>query len=366
MFANLAKQIFAKLSRKNSGQHEKQVKVCPLALSRIQIFDSGGFVPCCHPYLTKEYFALKGHTDLWNGPQAQALRQSFIDGNPKYCKLDYCGMKLLTIDELQKNAKLLHIHPDNILAMSKGSAQMPQGPAIINIAVDPRCNLACPSCRPEHIHDLGADKLVEINLAKNYLNAIKDSVKVLLLGHDGEVLFSPFLRELLKEATPSRFPQLEYTDLITNGLLYDEKNLQSLLPGSAYIKKIQLSIDAGTKDTYALTRGGDWSRLMRNLAFISEQRKSGQLWNVKLNFVVQRANFESIPDCIKLVHQFGFDRLSLYQIENWKRGKFKDFKSMDVMDPENPDFSKALEIIKLAKKDPKVVSHLKIAKELVS
>jgi hypothetical protein len=60
--------------------------------------------------------------------------------------------------------------------------------------------------------------------------------------------------------------------IITNGNLLDEK-LWKQMKATPYIKVIEISIDASTKDTYEnKTRlNGNWDRLINNLTFLATQ-----------------------------------------------------------------------------------------------
>ena len=97
-------------------------------------------------------------------------------------------------------------------------------------------------------------------------------------------------------------------DLQTNGLLmassWDELQLDGL------VDRVYVSIDATRAPTYeAVRRGGSFARLLDNLAFAAEKRRSGLINHVRLDFVVQTLNFREMPEAVELVQRFGFDGL---------------------------------------------------------
>jgi sulfatase maturation enzyme AslB (radical SAM superfamily) len=231
VFIALAKKVGLGLR----SQAEK--RVCPLPFSRIQLFDSGGYMPCNHQFLREGYFKLKTDEDLWNGRQAQALRNSFYDGSKRFCKLEYCNQKLVGENELEAVSQVYGISEANIEAVRQKNPILPEGPGSVNIAVDPRCNLACAICRPEKIELLDDDKRFDIAVAEKYLHANRESIRILVVGRDGEPLFSPYLRQLVKEATAKKFPKLLSIELITNGLLFNSETYQELRPGAERIDR---------------------------------------------------------------------------------------------------------------------------------
>ena len=66
------------------------------------------------------------------------------------------------------------------------------------------------------------------------------------------------------------------------------------------ITSIDISIDAGDKETYERVRkGGEWDLLIENLDFLHTLKKD---WIVNLNMVVHKNNMNSIADKIIKYH----------------------------------------------------------------
>ena len=101
-------------------------------------------------------------------------------------------------------------------------------------------------------------------------------------------------------------------------MLFDEPHWRRL--GNIHACKhidAYISLDAGCEATYRQTRrGGNWTKLMRNLDFIARLRDSGVLKCVRLDMVVQDNNFRDIPDFIGIARQHDF-HCELMRIVNW-------------------------------------------------
>jgi len=346
----------------------KQVKVCPFPFSKVdvnyvnEIFE---YVPCCSSWLTDEYHQLFKHENLnpsneklhlrvWNNKQAQELRKSIYDGSYKYCRVDRCNKPLVTISEIKnKDSDYFEtpISDENVAAVLEGRLEMPSGPTSISLSTDLKCNLACPTCRntqvsvslPHHVHFIQKElQLVMHN---------RESIEVIKLANSGEVFFSKEQRELLKSINRFDFPKLKYIFIVTNALLLNQQNYDQLFPGTSFIKKVAISIDAGDEDTYKVTRGGDWNRLLKNLEWIQMMRQKEEFLTVTFLFVVRKANFRSIDNFIKLGEKYGIDLFEFIEFDNWNdlyalMDPLKiDYKDEAIHIPGHPLRSELVEIL---------------------
>ncbi|MGZ3672619.1 MAG: radical SAM protein, partial [Bdellovibrionota bacterium] len=315
-------------------------RICPMPFTRKEIRGSGPFVPCCSPWLTPEYFSLETGADSWNGPQAQALRESVLNGSYRYCRRDICQTSYFTYDQLPQLSNPegeFYLSPRNLSATQTGSLLLPEGPSDAVITADTRCNLACPSCRTEKITSLDAEGAARIESAKKELQSI--ALRRLRIAGDGEPLFSPFLREVIQGL--DQYPELKIVELHTNGILLDEDCLRKLGPGSGKINRLFVSIDAATPETYKQVRGGDWDRLLKNL------RWAGGLGleSFVLMFVYRRANFREMPLFVKLAKEVGADSACFSPFMPWERAGGLSYQDEAVHLPGHPDHEEFLALL---------------------
>lgn len=334
-------------------------KICPHPFSQMDMPAYGPFVPCCYTWLTDEYYALEpreyysslhGKHDAWSGPGATALRKAVLKGDYRYCRRDICQTKLYSleeIDELRARKESLYppISERNAAAMGEGAAALPEGPAYASITGDPRCNLACPSCRKEKITKLTPYSEGLLKKTDEALERFAGSIEVMKMSADGEVFFSAYLRELLKSAgDKSRFPRLREVDLVTNGILFNQKTFDELRPGTELIRRVAVSVDAGTKEAYAEVRGGDWDRLWENLRWAGEKRARGEFRDLALRFVVRKANFRTMKEFVRLAEEIGADCVDFSQFVQWNGMAVEDFAAEAVHMPEHPDHAELKQI----------------------
>ncbi len=120
-------------------------------------------------------------------------------------------------------------------------------------------------------------------------------VEFLVIAGNGDPFASKIYRDLIRYLHKLRKqPKLI---LRTNGLLLNVKNWQMLMSEVELpLYKLEISIDAATKDTYEkLRRGAKFEILMKNLSFIKQLHDEGKIARLSAIFVVQKDNYQEIP-----------------------------------------------------------------------
>ena len=268
----------------------------------------------------------KSLNDVFNSPVAKSLQEDILDKKFTWCAVNHCGIK-------NNNIRFMKYE--------------------IAINIDESCNLKCPSCRRELImHDSGLkfeEKLKDIKTIIQWLENSSDGVNIILTGN-GDPLASHIIRPFIKNYTPK--PNQIFT-FVTNGLLIKKHLVDS--PIFHQIKNYRISVDAGSAESYALTRGANWSVLLENFNFLVEHKKQEL---VTLNFCVQKNNYKDIPNFIKLCADYGFYG-NIHQLDDWgtwpgimpenpdvwtiKNGTFLDH---NVLDYSHPEFADCRDIVK--------------------
>lgn len=310
-------------------------RICPYPFSRMEM-PGEPFVPCCSSWLKEEFFSLPAGDDPWNGPAAQALRASVFDGSYRYCHLDRCRTTLVEKNQLAAFAAApgdLPLTTANLLAVQREQTVMPEGPTAATLMGDPRCNLACASCRPGKVTRLDESSQKRRDRMQALLQRYGAGLRILKTAGDGEVFFSPDLRAVV--AGSDQFPALERLDILTNGLLFDEAALAELRPGSDRISRVSVSLDAGNESAYHSVRGGDWQRLGRNLRWMAAERKSGRFEKLDLSFVLRAGNVASLPEFLGLAAELGVDEVYVSQLLPWERMRVS-YETEAVHRPEHP------------------------------
>lgn len=267
-------------------------------------------------------------------------------------------MPLKTMDEIIANPDGetgTPISAENLQAMIRGEVVMPDGPSAMILSLDQKCNLACPTCRTAKIttQDPVSQALATDELSLLWKN--RATVKNIKMSGNSEIFFSPDQRKMLTQMSKENFPKLSYLHVITNGLLFTQKTLDDLRPGTDYIEVISLSIDAGSEEVYNVTRGGDWKRLQENIKLMKSMRLSKKLRYFELLYVVRKANFRDMENVVRIAHEASADRVRFIQFNVWDNMGIVDYDSEAVHLTHHPLHQEFREICSRLKNDPKVL-----------
>jgi hypothetical protein len=274
--------------------------------------------------------------DIGRSPIARELQASILDGTYKYCNGDNCPL----IRGKVLSPKISH-KVDTI--------------NWINFALDDSCNLTCPSCRKEFIflnegpeYDLRirmVDHLVK--LIEKHNHWIKFSI-----SNDGDPFASLVYRDLLSKLKIKGMPV--EIEIVTNGILakahwHKMEGIHSNVVG------FKVSMDAGTPETYAVTRrGGSWDKLIESIKFIAQWKKDNNSpMELTASFVVQNANYKDMVAYVELCDSLGFDHINMSRIQNW--GTFSNFAEEAVWDENHINYTDFLTCLNdTVLKNPKV------------
>ena len=289
----------------------------------------------CVPEWLLKYVPI--HTDLdkvWNSKEAVEVRESVLDGSYKFCDKTQCPYLeyLLKYGKVDSKGPIVNKvdFPNNLLSTD--------GPHRIDLDFDSSCNYKCPSCRKDTYMaddtkmDAIGKRLVEVK------DVFGKSVKELYLSASGDPLVSKSYRKFLQTFNPTEFPNLQSIHFHTNASMWNKKVWESMPNVHKFVNSCEISIDAGTKDTYEnKTRlGGNWDSLLNNLKFISTIKT---LNYIKTSFVVQDSNYMEMESFYNLMYSIFGKKVNVFfgKITNW--GTFSDgeFKLKQVWDTEHPE-----------------------------
>lgn len=147
-------------------------------------------------------------------------------------------------------------------------------PLFIEIGVNSDCNLCCKMCA-RHFDKNMNNK--HINMPLELVDKIVSQCKefrppAILIGQDSECLLHPEIKEIV-----SRIKSIDPVDFffITNGTLLDKAMSRFLI--DTEVDRLQISIDASSRETYKKIRGGDLDVLERNIYnFLDIRRAMGK------------------------------------------------------------------------------------------
>jgi len=260
--------------------------------------------------------------NVWNGEILQQWRQSILDGSYSFCDKNRC---------LLYRSKFNLAHRDLIFDdIRYNKTTLDHGPTMLGYSADRSCNLSCASCRNSPI--------LRTNTCgfSSFLSCLKDKdVKRFNMNTSGETFFNHTTLEFLRKFKRDDYPNIEEIYLVTNGTRLNEEMWETLGDSKEVIKKISVSVDAGTEETYLKIRKFKFTRLKENLIFISSLKKRGIIKVFRLNFVVQYRNVHEINIFCLLAKELECNMIRIDKMNDWQH--LSRQKLSDLQVDENSD-----------------------------
>jgi pyruvate-formate lyase-activating enzyme len=321
--------------------------ICIQPFKHIEFFEDHATL-CCPTWLETKLWYGKNEDgtlnyDVWKSETANKIRESILDGSYSHCHKTACP-HLSTLINTQKPSgffvekeKLPFEMHDGFVVDDKNISS---GPGSINFTYDDSCNLKCPSCRL-HVIMAKPNEIIKIDNITDFIknNYSKEARKLAITG-SGDPWASKSFRKFLFEFDPKLWPKLDDIYLTTNANLFNEKNWKRIEKAHPYVKSVEISIDAATKDTYEnKTRiGGNWEVLMENLDFIST---ISTIQNLRCSFVTQLDNYKEMREFAELIYKKFENRIQKQQyseatlvyfgkIYQWTHMDYESFKHKAV------------------------------------
>ena len=318
-------------------------RFCSQPWTYVETYNGGGTYVCCPAWNNNRPIGniLTDTVDqLWNSDQAQAFRSDILDGTFSQCDRVKCNMivgrRLPRRDQID-DAELRHIIANRVVRMERG-------PRVVKLGYDASCNLACPSCRTEVAVADKAEQAKLDRLFAAHVLPLLHTAQILLISSDGDPFAAHHYRQVMKQ-TADLYPALKI-GLTTNGQLLDRKAWEECrLEGRVCL--VQVSVDAASAETYAIVRRpGNFHRLMANLEFLADLRRTGRIDKFELPFVVQARNYREMGRFILLAKSLAVDTVIFTLIDHWGRGMddqaYADAKIWDRDHPDFADFAQSL------------------------
>jgi MoaA/NifB/PqqE/SkfB family radical SAM enzyme len=357
------KGLPGKVSMKSEPLRRFLGKFCNVPFDQAYISPTGDTFLCCSglvPVSIGNIFKEKNWNEVWNSQNAQEIRSSILDGTYKYCNKRAC--RLILNDGLIRNENLSGLSDANKARWEKmifdQSVQI-RDTLFADLGYDASCNLRCPQCRLDLIvlDREGFDALDAVRAGM--IDDLLSRLRVVRVTSGGEALFSRHFRKVLRDINPTTCPELTHLELLTNGMLFNQRQWETFA-NLHYLKiLVCFSIDAASKDTFeAIRRNGRWERMVDNLEFASRLRSERKIDKFLISYAVQEENFREMPALVRMAEEFHVDQVAFFRLENAGTYAEEDFRARNVIDPSHPLHQEFLTVIRdPALASPLVVDH---------
>ena len=305
---------------------------CYKPFDEIEIYSNGDVYTCCPFYLPKGFFIgnifrASSFDDIWYSPNAILLREKILNEDFSLCNTMICNKQYLY---------------DSTYVLN------PPYPRFVRFSYDDMCNVFCRYCRNKPGYCVNYKNFENEEIFKKIFIPLLKNALFVSVSTVGEITASKHSQDLIKKIIILN-DKIKF-DLLTNGLLFDEVFYNRLALENR-IKKIEITLSAATEKTYNnIVRGSDFNRVLKNVEFISNEKKQGNIGELYLCFVVNRENYMEIPDFIEL--SLKYDCVAMFwELRNNNSDLCSNYLAQSVWCENNSEYDKFVDIIKFVRKN---------------
>ena len=310
-------------------------KICKVPFRRIELTVAGEVYPCCPLYIKDYSFGnINENTleEIWNSEKAINFRQHLLKGDYSFCDLRLCNPN--------KNPSGLQL--DALSEQGYELSEIMENPKHVKLSHDRECNIMCTTCR-DGIHRNSDKELEALNkkIDTVYLPMLNNAEIVCLSG-SGDPFASRHGQKLIK-AIVEEYPKIRF-DVHTNGILCSQ-SMCTKLGIENKLSTIQISMHAATKETYdQIALGGNFDKIIENLEWLSEMKKSGKLFDIHLFFVIQLTNYKEMAEFVKLAQKY-HAKAFFWDYRDWGTRLGEHYDELAVFNPENIEHENFIRLI---------------------
>lgn len=174
-------------------------------------------------------------------------------------------------------------------------------PEEVTITTTLRCNYRCRMCYQDHF-----DQEIDWKVYEK-LKPVLPFVNTLQI-FGGE----PLMYSRINDAYELAHRHGCKITMISNGSLLTDTMCESIVKNRVH--HIKFSIDAGTQESYKHIRGGNFFRVMKGIAQISQNkiRYNTRFPDMHFNFLVMRRNMAELPKLITMAREVGVSNINVF------------------------------------------------------
>lgn len=321
-------------------------RFCHIPFTTAAINPGGDVHQCCAlmvPVRSGNIYADENWDDIWNSEAAQEVRASIHDGSFRYCSRVHCH--LMNSATLPKRHAVADPWLKSII--DNATIRMDGPIRSVDLGHDETCQLSCPQCRIHLLVAKGKERR-RLEVAKDtVILPLLENVEEVIITNGGDPFASRHYRQILRAIDKDVHSNLESIILITNGLLFTEREWHEMENIHHLDIKVAVSIDAATVETYAsVRRRGDFVRLRENLKFISGLRRDGKISEFEIRFVVQEENYREMPDFVALGQELNVDVVVFTKLANVGTYRQSEYAERAICEPEHPRHENVIKVLR--------------------
>ena len=346
-------------------------KFCRKPFEHFEVHPSGDVSLCCYtwlPYYAGRIDRTTSVKDVFNSDAVKEIRETIHDGTFRFCNSTLCPH--IQNGDLPDKDKVEGPRMQRIVKERIVDDLMPD---FYNLCYDESCNLQCPSCRVNKINFTEGNayeqrRRIQERIVKDLFYTPHTKNCTVNITGSGDPFGSKLFRELLFNVDCERCPNINI-NLQTNGVMFTEKYWDKMHKLHNNINTVIVSYDAGTEETYNITRrGGNWDQLQTNMEFLSRLRQEGFIKELRIDFVVQQANYKEMAEVVRIGKRLKLDKVYFSLIVNWGTWTNEQYMYRAVYSKNHPEYDDFIKVLSDPILDDDIVDLGNVTqfKELVS
>jgi len=330
----------------NSSRDVKN-KFCNKPFDQFETHPNGMVSVCCMSWLPQQIGNVKNNTikEIFNSDKAQEIRKSILDGSFKYCDHKLCPF--IQNGSLPDKSEVTGDRHKSIIENNQIDNLEP---TFYNLCYDESCNLSCPSCRVQRISYYKGKvyqikKDIQAKFVEHIFGIPHDNYCIINVTGSGDPFGSKLFRELLFNTDGSKFPRV-FFNLQTNGVMFTPRYWDKMKKIHDNINTVVVSYDAGTPETYKITRrGGDWDQLQKNMKFLSSLRRQNLIKELRIDCVVQKTNYRELDKLVQIGLDLKVDKVFFSLLVDWGTWSPDVYEKNCVWKKGGPDISDFVSVL---------------------
>ncbi len=292
---------------------------CRTIFNHVELNQTGELQCCCVPFVIGRIGNVEEGSieSIWTGIVHKIMCLAINNRTYSFCNSEMCPVFI----GRERNGKIDLINE---------YMNIEDFPRNLLVNFEDSCNLRCESCRDKVQIANGKEYEKNIRYADLLIEKVLPHVEFIIMAGTGEVFVGKgYERMYLSDA----MRKVKWIRLLTNGTLFNKQNWEKFSKNKLGKIFLTVSVDAATKETYEkLRRNGNFDILRENMEFASQLRKSGKLSYFRMNFVVQKKNYQEMPLFVQWGKQLGADEVFFTKILNYGTYSQDEFFEISMME----------------------------------
>lgn len=292
---------------------------CKTMLNHLEILSEGNSRCCCTTFMKipLDNVLEQSLEKSWNSDTHRILCLSTENRTYSFCDKKMCPF-------------FIGKKSNGDIVLEEAYEEMAEKPKVIALGYDDTCNLKCSTCRKDYLVARGDEAKKLLDYSTMITESFLDNCQFLIAAGNGEVFLSNAYKKVYMS---EKCNDIKCIRLLSNGMLFTPDRWSEFKKDKSGKVMLTVSIDAATAETYAKIRcGGNFERLKENMKYASELRKNGELSYFRINFVVQKNNYQEMIAFVKWGLELGVDEVFFTKILNWGTYSEEEFKEISMMD----------------------------------